>query len=102
MGGTNAWCELNYEKVCADAVVNRDFQMMPKSMVIPPTETWDPEYCRLNGWFTPEFRALQRDFDGMKAATDELCNTKYLKYGWNSTLTMDDLEANTTASVEAG
>jgi len=100
--GTNAWCELNLQKVCADTLVNRDFLMMPKSMRIPPEETWDPEYCRLNGWLTPEFRALQHDFDGMQAATDELCNTKYLKYGWNSTLTYDDLNANTTASINAG
>jgi len=86
---TNAWCELNMQKVCADSVYNKDYLYQAKVVQYPATETFDPWYCYHNGWLNPELRELTLDFDKMDKHQKDMCNTqKYLKYGWNTTLTL--------------
>lgn len=93
---TNAFCELNVQKVCADSIYNKDFLFQAKSIYIPESEpcgetcAYDWWYCKYNGWLKPEIVALMHDFDGMKAESERQCNTKYAKYGWNSTFTQRD------------
>ncbi|CAE7261521.1 unnamed protein product, partial [Symbiodinium necroappetens] len=61
---TNGWCELNFEKGCADAVYNRDYMFFAKSVVWPNSSvaSYDQHFCYYNGWLSPEFRALQHDY----------------------------------------
>ncbi|CAK9011375.1 unnamed protein product [Durusdinium trenchii] len=68
--GSNAYCELNIQKWCADAIYNRDFLFQAKA-VDARTErghqnSYNAAYCDLNGWLTVEIKALQHDFEGMK------------------------------------
>lgn len=73
-----AFCELNYQKVCADAIVNRDWLYMAKSIDIRKSygTTYDPVYCKLNGWLSPALKAVQHDFDGMKLKAEEFCSSQ--------------------------
>eukprot|EP00413_Alexandrium_margalefii_P014442 CAMPEP_0204532138 /NCGR_PEP_ID=MMETSP0661-20131031/11561_1 /ASSEMBLY_ACC=CAM_ASM_000606 /TAXON_ID=109239 /ORGANISM="Alexandrium margalefi, Strain AMGDE01CS-322" /LENGTH=291 /DNA_ID=CAMNT_0051538357 /DNA_START=68 /DNA_END=943 /DNA_ORIENTATION=- len=88
---TTAWCELNFQKMCADGIYNRDFLFQAKSITY--RLNWDSTYCYLNGWLAPEFVALQHDFDGMNAKQKALCaSPKYMQYGWNSTYNYHDFE----------
>lgn len=89
--GTNAWCELNEQEVCADALSNKDFLYQAKAVDYPRGVMYDPLYCNYNGWLAPELKALQHDFEGMKAKSEEVCNSeKYKHTGWNTSLTMFD------------
>merc|ERR1719382_974509 len=42
---------------------------------------WEAGYCALNGFLEPDITALQHNFSGMRAKADELCRTKYVRYG---------------------
>lgn len=99
---TNAFCELNFQKVCADAIENKDFLFQAKSLDVRESEIFYPEYCKLNGFLAPEYRDLQTDFDGMNTMANELCNTKYLKYGWNSTVTFMNLHHTLISASSRG
>ena len=86
---TDAWCELNMQKVCADTVYNKDALMQAKSLNLsdsPSSAKYDFHYCLHNGWLSDEVRALQNDFDGMKKKAEEFCNSR--DDGWNTTMTM--------------
>merc|ERR1719481_900012 len=61
--GTNAWCELNAQKVCADSLYNKDFLYQAKAVDYPKEMVYDPMYCHYNGWLAPEIRKLQHDFE---------------------------------------
>eukprot|EP00440_Ansanella_granifera_P020601 gb/GFBE01022373.1/.p1 GENE.gb/GFBE01022373.1/~~gb/GFBE01022373.1/.p1 ORF type:complete len:300 (+),score=79.46 gb/GFBE01022373.1/:1-900(+) len=74
---TNAWCELNAQKVCADSIANKDFLMQAKSVEYPPDEEYDLYYCKHNGWLSKEIKALQNDFEGMKARADQECSSRH-------------------------
>jgi len=76
----NGYCELNIQKVCADALYNKDFLFQAKSVVIPPGNNFDPVYCNENGWLTPEFVKLQHDFELLDRKQSELCKVKYAPY----------------------
>ncbi|CAJ1357176.1 unnamed protein product [Effrenium voratum] len=72
--GFNA-CELNFGKTCADAVFNRDFLMMTKSVNLSrATAAHDHAVCLHNGWLNASVRALQHDFDGLKGAAKSFCD----------------------------
>ena len=73
-----AYCELNYQKVCADAIFNRDWLVQAKSIDIRKSygTIYDPVYCQLNGWLSPALKALQHDFDGMKLKAEEFCSSQ--------------------------
>lgn len=86
--GTNAFCELNVGKWCADSMYNRDFMFQAKAVVIEKTFKWDGHFCRLNGFLEPEIVSMIHNYDATKAHADNLCKTKYLKYDW-PTMTMD-------------
>ena len=64
---TNGWCELNFEKGCADAVYNRDYMFFAKSVAWPNSSvaSYDQHFCYYNGWLSPEIRALQHDYEGL-------------------------------------
>jgi len=88
---TNAWCELNEQKMCADGIYNKDFLYQAKAVDYPPFANYDPYYCLHNGWLEPEIVALQHDFDGMKKKSEEMCQKpKYAFTKWNTTMTMLD------------
>lgn len=38
--------------------------------------TYDPVYCKLNGWLSPALKAVQHDFDGMKLKAEEFCSSQ--------------------------
>jgi len=90
---TNAWCELNMQKICADSIFNRDFLYQAKAIPAGSLPEYDFHYCKLNGYLDPQIVALQNDFDAMDAKGKALCNEpRYLQYGWNSTLTLDQMQ----------
>lgn len=90
--GTNAWCELNLQKMCADSLYNKDFLFQAKAVDYPRNMTYDQVYCKHNGWLKPEIRALQHDFDGMKAKAEEVCNSdRYKRTKWDTTMTLADM-----------
>jgi len=73
-GWTNAWCETNGQKVCVDAVTNRDYMFQPKTYDIPRGFTFDFYYCKYNGWLSAESRAIvTRGFDAMHNDTVGFC-----------------------------
>jgi len=92
---TNAWCELNAQKVCADSLYNRDFLYQAKAVDYPRTGfVYDQWYCHYNGWINQEIRELSHDFDAMKKRAEEECQSeKYAHTGWNTTLTLGDMTA---------
>merc|ERR1719188_1401137 len=51
---TTAWCELNEQKICADAIYNKDFLYQAKAVDYPKEAHYDPAYCHYNGWLEPE------------------------------------------------
>jgi len=88
---TNAWCELNAQKICADGIYNKDFLYQAKAVDYPPFMNFDPYYCLHNGWLEPEVVALQHDFEGMKKKSEEVCqDPKYAFTKWNTTMTIID------------
>jgi hypothetical protein len=83
---SNGFCELNFAKSCADAIVNEDYMYWAKSMDMTEASMhdnaqWEAGYCALNGFLKPEIVALQHNFSGMRAKADELCKTKYAVHG---------------------
>eukprot|EP00930_Biecheleria_cincta_P031275 TRINITY_DN21710_c0_g1_i1.p1 TRINITY_DN21710_c0_g1~~TRINITY_DN21710_c0_g1_i1.p1 ORF type:complete len:286 (+),score=43.18 TRINITY_DN21710_c0_g1_i1:134-991(+) len=82
---TNGYCELNLQKYCADSIYNKDFLFQAKSQTNP--DIYDFVYCKHNGYLKPEILALQHDFEGTVAKSDEYCSSdRLLSYGWNSTM----------------
>ncbi|CAK9051851.1 unnamed protein product [Durusdinium trenchii] len=86
-GDNNAWCELNVQKMCADAVYNKNYMIQAKQVNTTgsPALLYDATYCYHNGWLGAEYRALQFDFDAMKAKADKFCEQR-LKLTKNMTL----------------
>eukprot|EP00913_Durusdinium_trenchii_P008382 g7874.t1 len=80
-GDNNAWCELN------DAVYNKNYMIQAKQVNTTgsPALLYDATYCYHNGWLGAEYRALQFDFDAMKAKADKFCEQR-LKLTKNMTL----------------
>jgi len=73
-GWTNAWCELNAQKVCSDAIVNRDYLFQGKSLDIPRDFAYDFYYCKYNGWLSLESRAaVAKGFDALHNHSVEVC-----------------------------
>jgi len=100
---TNAWCELNEQKMCADALFNRDFLYQAKAVDYPKEASYDPIYCLHNGWLEPEVVALQHDFDGMKKKAAETCrHPKYDFAKWNTTMTMLDFTLRYSPGILRG
>ena len=73
--GSTAYCELNYQKICADAIYNRDWLLQAKAVNIRTSygTDYDPYYCLHNGWLSRDIRVLQHDYEGLKAKADEYC-----------------------------
>ena len=96
---TSGFCELNFEKGCADAILNEDYMMFAKSIIVPyappdyyKISSWDQHHCFYNGWLSPEIKALQHDFQGMTAKAQELCDSDALvKRGSRGNMTMSDM-----------
>lgn len=67
--------------MCADAIFNRDWLFQAKAVDIRKSygTSYDPSYCHHNGWLSPELRALQHDFDGLKLKADEFCSSQDVK-----------------------
>jgi len=100
---TDAWCELNLQKVCADSVYNKDALMQAKSLNLsasPGPAKYDFHYCLHNGWLTDEVRALQNDFDGMKKKAEEFCNSR--DDGWNTTMTLAEWQVVYDRGIKRG
>jgi len=73
---SNAYCELNYGKTCADAQFNRDYLMLTKALKVnKSTAAYDHQMCLQNGWLSSEIRAVQHDFQKMSAKAEEFCTT---------------------------
>ena len=99
---TFAWCELNVEKGCADAIYNQDYMMFAKSVRLPDLPlvgyksiAYDMYYCLHNGWLAPEIKAVQHDFKGMTAKAKEFCDSDHLvSLGSKGNMTMMDMIVN--------
>mmetsp|Transcript_84226 Transcript_84226/g.146260 ORF Transcript_84226/g.146260 Transcript_84226/m.146260 type:complete len:313 (-) Transcript_84226:289-1227(-) len=90
---TNAWCELNMQKICADSVYNKDFLYQAKVIQRTANATFDPWFCYHNGWLDPKLRSLAHDYDKMDEWQKNMCHSqKYLKYGWNTTMTANEMD----------
>eukprot|EP00435_Cladocopium_sp_Y103_P051303 s2360_g15.t2 len=88
---TNAWCELNAQKVCADTLHNKDALYQAKAIDIrleAVAQKYDPVYCEQNGWLTDDYRALQHDFEAMKVKAEEFCSSRRAQ--WEN-MTLDDM-----------
>lgn len=82
----NGFCELNMQKSCADAIVNKDYMYYAKSINVfgGPVKTYDWSYCALNGWLEKDVVKLAHsgDFKAMQKYASDQCNTKYAVYNW--------------------
>lgn len=83
---TNAFCELNYAKSCADAVANWDYLYWAKSLDFTAPEmhggaVFDARYCHANGFLEEDVVALQHNFTALRDRARGLCETKYAKRG---------------------
>ena len=94
--GSTAYCELNVQKMCADAIYNRDFLFQTKAIDARSEKgsgSFNMNYCYLNGWLAPEIKALQHDYEGMKLKAEDFCKAQ--KNTWNTTMTQIDADAAT-------
>lgn len=89
----SAWCELNSQKMCADAMYNKDWLFQAKAVDYPRVAKYDPWYCHYNGWLgNPQIIKLYHDYEGLKALSTQVCNSeKYAHTGWNTTMTLTDM-----------
>jgi hypothetical protein len=84
---TNAFCELNMQKTCNDAIANRDYMYYAKSirgLEQSPAKKYDWSYCQQNGWLEKDIVDLAHsgNFEAMRKRADDDCNGKYMKYNW--------------------
>jgi hypothetical protein len=84
---TNAFCELNMQKTCNDAVANKDYMYYAKSvrgLEHSPAKKYDWNYCQKNGWLEKDLVELAHsgDFEAMRQRGEDDCNGKYMKYNW--------------------
>lgn len=100
---SNGFCELNFAKSCADAIVNEDYLYWAKSLDLRKTNNraWEAHYCRRNGFLEPRIAALQHSFTGMKQRGQEFCKTKYAKYGFDNMTFLDMMAASKSDSPES-
>lgn len=83
----NAFCALNLQKSCADAIANKDYMYYAKGLSIPNdrnNKKYDWSYCVQNGWLDKEVVDLAHsgNFLMMQRFAKEQCTTKYEKYNW--------------------
>jgi len=83
---TNGFCELNFAKSCADAIINQEYMYFAKSTnlahhKLKENAKWDGRYCQKNGFLTHEFRLLQQNFTALQEKASALCKSKYAKFG---------------------
>lgn len=81
----NGFCQLNFAKSCADAVLNKDYLYWAKSVNLNASlaranAAWDGRYCKINGFLETSIVSLQHDFEKTQAKAQELCKTKYAKH----------------------
>lgn len=83
---TNAFCELNLQKSCIDAIENKDYMYYAKGIIVESNKTmfYDGSYCLQNGWLEKEIVDLVHsdNFTAMQEKAQNLCETKYEKYNW--------------------
>eukprot|EP00438_Fugacium_kawagutii_P000321 Skav210722 [mRNA] locus=scaffold849:168489:172155:+ [translate_table: standard] len=76
---SNAYCELNYGKTCADAIFNEDYLMFTKALNLSKsTAGYDLQVC-------PEIRAVQHDFAQLTSKAQEFCSAPERqkdRWGW--------------------
>jgi len=82
----NGFCQLNYAKSCADAIVFKDYTYWAKSFhldqaAMKKTAAFDARYCKANGFLDASVVQLLHNFTGMQRKAQELCSTKYAKHG---------------------
>jgi len=77
----NGFCQSGWT-ACPDAVANKDYSYYWRSLGAEWVQfagAVDGEYCRKNGWLTPKYRAIYKDFEALKTAADEECKMKWSK-----------------------
>mmetsp|Transcript_41268 Transcript_41268/g.76794 ORF Transcript_41268/g.76794 Transcript_41268/m.76794 type:complete len:282 (+) Transcript_41268:50-895(+) len=91
--GSSAYCELNHEKSCADAMYNQDFSLWAKSFdakANTPDMAYMQWVCAANGFLSDEFLKLAHDFQAMQAKSDQLCaSERYSRYDWMTISTFE-------------
>lgn len=108
---SNAFCELNVQKSCADALANKDYMYYAKStsVIEPQVQRFDGHYCRQNGFLEREIVDMVHfnDFSTIEHFAREQCDTKYAKYGWRkmtlasiATAYMPGILSGTTPKLE--
>lgn len=70
---STAFCELNIQKMCADALYNKDYLYQAKAINYPRPSKHDHYYCLYNGWLEDDVVKLQHSFDGMTAKAAAEC-----------------------------
>jgi len=98
---STAYCELNWNKACADGIYNQDWLFFAKSLDMRTARgtPHDQIFCKLMGWLSPELRALQHNYQVMKEKAEEFCNS--LDTNW-TTMTMADSNASSSRSYARG
>jgi len=82
---TNAWCETNWQKICADSMANRDYLYQAKTLDVPRGSTYDFYYCKYNGFLTKEARtAVASGFDELQNFTAAFCSARASEYDIDS------------------
>uniref|UniRef100_A0A7R9ZZK1 Uncharacterized protein n=1 Tax=Pyrodinium bahamense TaxID=73915 RepID=A0A7R9ZZK1_9DINO len=91
---TNAYCELNFQKGCSDAVANRDFLYFGKVVDLRSAadRKSDGSTCLKQGFLQPSLKALAKNFSALQALGRQLCETKFAKYRWKGGITLRDGE----------
>jgi len=84
-GWTDAWCEFNSQKVCPDALVNRDYLYQAKTLDIPRNFSWDFYYCKYNGWLSAETRTIvTKGFDALHNHSVDFCAARNKEFPLDS------------------
>mmetsp|Transcript_36972 Transcript_36972/g.115070 ORF Transcript_36972/g.115070 Transcript_36972/m.115070 type:complete len:280 (+) Transcript_36972:72-911(+) len=97
---SSAACELNFQKACPDAVLNRDYLYFAKSVDLNPAQAaLDGLYCKGYGFLDPQLVAIAGNFTALRSKGIELCQTKLAKYDWGR-ITLADFNGM-TASITA-
>ena len=80
-GNSNGFCELNMQKMCADALYNKNFLIQARQINSTGTAVllYDATYCDHLGWLGADYRSLQFDYEGMKSKADKFCEARIEK-----------------------
>jgi len=89
-GYTDADCETNSQKICADGMAARNYFFQTKAISVPHGYEYDFRYCKDNGWLSMEAKtASAAGYDATANFTRHFCAERAKEFDFDSISTND-------------